>query len=229
MNDDAASLFRSRRMWHTEPGDRVLCGREWELFRLGIELIWEDIVEFDEPASTWITVFDNLSQGQQLAMLEQVGSAISDEAVEAPELTALNEGTVAAVFMTLEQAVDIEIDNERGNEDTEFRTSIRSSIREAYIECFGQPAPDEATIPELDCDDADEWKDLIEQLEERILWDLDYAQAHLHLDAPPEQSALHKSWFGIDQDYYTAIAPDPTEAELKEIRKSLKRLMRRKR
>jgi hypothetical protein len=84
-------------------------------------------------------------------------------------------------------------------------------------------------LPRRGCKDADEWEFVLECLSTRILWDSDYAMGYLFMDDAPERSSLLRSMVCIDRECYTAIPPDPTAAELKEIRKILKRLVRRKR
>jgi hypothetical protein len=213
-------------MWNTEEGVRALKGAEWDLFRLGIELVWDDIEQADEefPIGTSVAVFDSLVSGQQLALLYVVGQALSDDSIEAPVLTAHNEGTVAAVFGVLRQYVEIECGHDEA-------TTFRASILKAYIECEGdEPAePDDDPLPGPGCKDVGEWHSLLEGLEGRILWDDDFEMGHLYLDTPPPLASKLMKDIGIPRDYFMAIPPDPSEAEVEKVRKGLKLLVERKR
>jgi hypothetical protein len=61
----------------------------------------------------------------------------------------------------------------------------------------------------------EEWAHLVDQMAIRILWDdCDYEECDLFLDADPELRRAAKRQLRIPEDYYAAIAPDPTEIEL---------------
>ena len=88
-------------MWWTSEGERVLQGAEWELFREGLSSLWDDVEaaeEEDGPGTTGIALFDELSKAERLALLASVARGLTDEGEPCPELTALSEGTVAAIF-----------------------------------------------------------------------------------------------------------------------------------
>jgi hypothetical protein len=60
---------------------------------------------------------------------------------------------------------------------------------------------------------------------DRVLWgDRDFEGEEFFLDKDPRESQVMKQWMGIDQDYFSAIAPEPTELELAAIRKTLRQL-----
>ncbi len=100
-------------MWRTPIGERILLGREWELFSEGLGLL-EDQVEtwLDDPelSMTGVGVFDRLQLESKLAMLALVGKALHDGDEPCPELTALTEGTFAAVYAALRQFLEVEFD-----------------------------------------------------------------------------------------------------------------------
>src|SRR5438105_4382457 len=85
-------------MWRMNSGDRVLSEAEWNLFRVGLEMLWDYIEDdSDEDAGlseTGIRVFDVLQPEQKLALLADVGQALRDPAIPAPDLTAANEGAI---------------------------------------------------------------------------------------------------------------------------------------
>ena len=78
-------------------------------------------------------------------------------------------------------------------------------------------------IPESTCDDLDEWETEVQELSHAILWDVDYEDAKLYIDFPPEKSKRLRNWAGIPDNYFLAIADDLTDEEaqagIKELRK----------
>jgi len=88
-------------MWWTSQGERVLNGPEWELFREGLSCLWDDVEmseEEDESGTTGIAVFDEIPKVERLALLASVAKGLTDEDKPCPDLTAVTEGTVAAIF-----------------------------------------------------------------------------------------------------------------------------------
>jgi hypothetical protein len=76
----------------------------------------------------------------------------------------------------------------------------------------------------------DEWELLIDCRENRILWwDGDYLMGKYFLDADPVEIKARKEQMGIDDDYHTAIPPDPTDYELQGIRDQLRAICGRPR
>ena len=75
----------------------------------------------------------------------------------------------------------------------------------------------------------EDWQFLLDFLANQILWDDgDYENADDFVDKDPRARAALKEMMGIDQDYFTAVAPDPTDTELAAIRKQLRKLCRRR-
>jgi hypothetical protein len=245
-------------MWWTPSGERALKGAEWELFRLGLDLSW-DLVEasqLDQESDAFgVKAFDRLQPSQRLALLAQVGSALKDESLPHPELTAHTEAAVAVIFGQIAALVAMEIDLTSEEDPLDRRTSTRKLVLAAYREIEEQDAATERNAPhqpvetrscespmtvrEDDDDDDDcllrppavdsndhaEWECLVDYLANRILWeDRDYEMGDEFMDADPGESRLKMEIMGIADDYYTAIAPDPTEVELVSIRQQLRTL-----
>jgi hypothetical protein len=64
----------------------VLNGAEWDLFRLGLSTLRDDVEMSDddeEPGTTSIAVFDNQRKPERLALLAQVARCLHDEAEQA--------------------------------------------------------------------------------------------------------------------------------------------------
>ena len=200
-------------MWWTSAGERVLRGAEWALFQAGLGGVWdlvEDSFSGDDLFSCGLAAFDDLQPGQKLALAAQVGQALHDETVPPPELTAHAEAAIAAVFEHVRQSVEAEIGMQPVSGPAEHAFSWRRLIAAACRESGAagdEPLPDEA------CDDVSEWALLLDCLADRILWDDDYAVANHFLDADPETSRGGRHLFGIADDYYTALARDPTRRD----------------
>lgn len=71
----------------------------------------------------------------------------------------------------------------------------------------------------------EKWGLLIETLEGQVLWDADWMDEDLFLDADPDTAAAMRQDLGITDGYYTAIAPDPPEPEMPAIRARLRALV----
>jgi hypothetical protein len=100
-------------MWWTSSGERVLSRAEWELFREGLSCLWDDVEraeEEDGPGTTGIGVFDDRPKAERLALLATVAKGLTDEHEPCPDLTALTEGTVAAIFAHLLYLTEVEIE-----------------------------------------------------------------------------------------------------------------------
>jgi hypothetical protein len=61
-------------------------------------------------------------------------------------------------------------------------------------------------------------------LSDYVHWDDDWADEEI-MDADPDIARERKRRFGINDDYYLAVAPDPTDSELDAARAVLKRLL----
>ena len=97
-------------MWHTADGDRVLRGAEAKVFAEGLlDLAQNELVD-DGESRTGIPVFDSLTYPQKITILNQVAQAIFREEVPIPELTAVLEGAVGAVFQVLRSLVEQEVE-----------------------------------------------------------------------------------------------------------------------
>ena len=88
------------------------------------------------------------------------------------------------------------------------------------------PACPEDRLPKPDCKDMDEWDLLIDCLAQGILWDADWLDEDLYMDVTPETQSGAKKKLNIADAYFTAIAPDPSEADLPAIRQRLDLLLR---
>ena len=80
-------------------------------------------------------------------------------------------------------------------------------------------------LPAESCTDLDEWNFLIEGLSDAILWDDDWIDDGLILDADPETARARREMLGIEDDYYQTIVPEPSESDLHQARQTLRNLI----
>jgi hypothetical protein len=155
----------------------------------------------EEPGTTGIAVFDDLRKPEQLALLAQVTRGVHDEGEPCPDLTALSEGTVAAVFAQLSYLMGIEIENEAEFMGPSTPSADRApSPRHLVLAAVREANPDRA-LPSPDSHDMSEWAAQIDSLLDRIVEDRDYLAGSLFLDADPSQSRSLKALLGIPHDY----------------------------
>ena len=203
-------------MWWTPDGERILQGAEARLFREGLAVLvdmvredYEGYQEFGTPP------FDNLQPNQKLAVLAEVSSALLQEGRPMPRLTAVREATVAAVYEAIMIWVEMEIDQSaEGLASPTWRELILAACRERGIEELLDPASEEIG----------EWELLVACLSDAVLWDEDWRNSESLLDADPKAGEAVKKLLGIDEDYYVAVPPDPTEEEMESVWTTLRGL-----
>jgi hypothetical protein len=220
-------------MWWTTEGERVLRGAEWAVFRLGLSCLWDETEaseEEEEDGTTGVAVFDRLRKSERLALLAQVASGLYDEDAPCPDLTALTEGTIAAVFSHLRYLIRIEIEAEAAERDgsTSPGEDRGESTRHLVLAALHEVDPDRE-LPLPDSDDVGEWRNQLDFLLDQILDDRDYLAASLFVDAAPDLGRDLKNRLGIADDYYAAIPPDPAPEELEVARDHLRRICGRPR
>src|SRR4051794_33363210 len=151
---------------------------------------------------------------------------------------------LAMIVMEIESPPESgKVDGGDDPEDIEDAFAWRRLALAAYLEADGEPkengtATDEGdgripgdreeddapwSPPEISSGDVEEWEFLVgECLANRILWaDGDHEGGPGFLDADPAVSRYCRDELGIAEDYYTAIAPDPTDEPLDSVRRTL--------
>jgi len=199
-------------MWRTQYGDWILEGAEAKVFAEALtSLLDEAIMGTLDDYELGILCFDTLTFGQKISVLATIGNGLFRKDVKPVELTAVLEAGIAAVFEHLKNKIIIEID------EPELGTDWRELVVAARKEMEGE------NIPDPTCDDLDEWYTEVQELVNGILWDVDYEDAQLYIDFPPEKSRRLRNWAGIPDNYYLAIADELTDEEaqlrMKELRK----------
>lgn len=187
-------------MWWTEQGKRTLRGAERELFVRMADTLWtaleDELVEEDYASETGIAAFDRLSVQQRFVILAEITAGLLDRKVACVPLTQANEAAIAAVYQIgASELVDCDL-----YED--FRHLVRAAAMEHQM-------PD---LPGLRASH-DAYREMVERLRDLLLWDTDFAMEGVALDLPAAQSRQLHQEMGIDDDYFTALVPDPRDIE----------------
>lgn len=199
-------------MWRTDLGERVLSPPEASLFRAGLGSLISLIDAHHGTCKADVEVFDRLSLSEKLGILDVVARGLLDPNTPCPQLSAVSEGAIGAVFYQIKREVDAEIRHHR----SVFRPLIRSACKEMGMN---------DDLPRVTSTDWETWDICIEALMDLILFDRDWEEEFIPPDAPPALAKLVKESMSIDDDYYSAAAPDPSSRQLERIRQHLRELI----
>lgn len=217
-------------MWHTVCGDRVLVGKERSLFVHGAAGLLDFLLEDTDDEMTGVGQFDRLEPNVRVVLLRDVVQALTDPTVPMPELTAVNEAAVHAVFEFMRGEVGIEIEcahlaGERADFQDCDQFYWRRLVLAAYAEgCEPDDADDGEDGMSVACTDVEEWDSQLECLADQILWDRDWEMEEI-MDASPEQARMLKRSLGIDEDYFLATPAEPVAGQVDEATAFLRRLV----
>ncbi len=198
-------------MYNTPDGIRVLQGDERQLFIESLGML-VDALACDELLTN-IQVLEDLTQNQKIATYHAVARALLNEDEPPPVLTAVIEAAVASVYQQIRGMIMWELDSADDDDGADLgfgELPEEPSWREQAIAAGRQVGFEH--LPEADETDFDEWDLLILCLEDRVLWDQDWAMVD-HPDAPPELARHIKQELGIQDDYFVTIPHDPKDAE----------------
>jgi hypothetical protein len=228
-------------MWRTPVGNRHLVGQEAELFRSGLAMLVDLVSEYiaadhEDPQDRWAvgpSVFDQLTATQQLAVLYEVARHLLHHTPAPAPLTAATESAIASVFDMIRDAVRLEAQDDRSARDADVRqprdTAWRTLVLEAYNEVLSQDDREQwfaegMSLPTLDELDGEDWDSLVERLSDRILWDRDHELCSLLLDIDPAKAGQIKQSLGVDENYFSAIAPDTRPRDVQLLLRKLRAL-----
>ncbi|QEG39523.1 hypothetical protein [Roseimaritima ulvae] len=181
------------------------------------------------PWQFGIAVFDDLESHQRLAVLHRVATYLLTETADTLPLNAINEGAIGVLFTEVRDQVLAEIETPSGEQpDTTWRALAWEAFQESQPQgdATEEIAAGIAPLDRFD-DDVERWETLVEWLADNILWDRDYEIADCFLDVAPDKAQHRKLMLGIDDEYFTAIAPDPLPAEVPRLLSETQRLARR--
>jgi hypothetical protein len=222
-------------MWHTSRGDRTLSGAEAKLVAQAVDTMVDALLmHVDDDLETdghgvcqsGIAVFDALSPSQRIALLYDVTRHLLTATEATLSLSATSEAAVAAIFIEIRDQVAIEIDLfpdgllDESLSDPQTRSTWRRRVLAAAAQVMRSsqeeigPAADELELPDPHCRELSVWEDLVDSLAEAVLWDRDFEMAETFLDVDPGISRQRRRLLGIEEDYFTQVAPDPRPAEV---------------
>lgn len=141
----------------------MLRGPEARLFAQGVLALLPHLGEKGDTPDASAAVFYELNRSQQLVVLCQVVEAIFRRSVPVPEHLAVNEAAIAAVFDSVRDLLEQELDTVSSEESGPIRGLLRRVLWKA-----GKTAPD-ACI-----DDAQSWDPFLDEITDLILWDRDF-------------------------------------------------------
>ena len=213
-------------MWHTSRGDRTLCGEESALVRRAIDSmidalmihIDDDIEDTAAVCESGIAVYDAFLPSQRVGLLHDVAMYLLTDTESAPAPAAALDATVAAIFVDVRDQVAIEIDflSAEADDDRWREPSWRQLVLSAFKAVFRPPHGDSEVweamcdqLPDESCVEIHQWEHLVNSLSDAILWDRDFEMAESFLDVDPGVSQQRRRLLGINEDYFTRVAPDP--------------------
>jgi hypothetical protein len=192
-------------MYHTPAGDRVLRGAERRLFVHSLAIMVDLLTDSDGDCEFGTTVFDTLTQNQKVAILYKAARCLLCPDEPMPRLTAVLEGAVGTVYRFAEDLVMQEVEEpDVTRPPPTFRSLVLEAARETHV------CDDDSRT---NGDKAD-WEILLKCLADRVLWDDDFDVQDWQ-DANPETRLRLKQRLGIEDDYYTDVAPDPPDAQIR--------------
>ena len=221
-------------MWHTSRGDRTLYGSEAKLVAQAIDTMIDallmhvdDDLEADgsRVCQSGIAVFDALSPSQRIGLLYDVTRHLLTETESTLPLSATTEAAVAAIFIEIRDQVAIEIDlfpdglpeqtSWGDDDDLTWRQLVLAACKDVVGGNGDEVAgfEPELEFPDPHCPDMESWEDLVDWLAEAVLWDRDFEMAETFLDVDPGISRQRRRLLGIEEDYFTQVAPDPRPQE----------------
>ena len=206
-------------MWWTPDGERILQGAEARLFREALGMV-VDMVR-DDHEGLWqfgAPPFDNLQPNQKLAVLAQVGTALLREDQPMPRLTAVLEAAVGAVYEAIRLMVEMEIDQPA----EVARVADMARTGAGRLPGTGSRGTSRSRNPKISTNGRSwsvAWRT-------ECFWDEDWRDDESLLDADPKASGAVKKLLGIDEDYYVAVPPDPTDEEMEGVWATLRGLTR---
>ncbi|KXZ43403.1 hypothetical protein GPECTOR_91g557 [Gonium pectorale] len=143
-----------------------------------------------------VGAFERLSLPQKYTVLEQVTRALLQPTPACPSLTAVSESAIYYVYAWLQ----MEFDDVEGGEYV-WGAKVLAALREGAEadEPTGEDEELQAAWPSMGCLDRSRWRDALESLADRILWDRDW-ELEAELGAGAHQAVMER--LDIEEDYY---------------------------
>ncbi len=207
--------------WATSAGVRVLRGPEKELFLFGAFclydtiLLYTDLKEDDENEPVSVDycseVFNKMPDEEKIVNLAYVVKELVDE-TEPKELYAWSEAIVHAVFCILKQTVndEIELYDPKTNKP-QYATWKNKSLRHWLNKCNIKYLDKEVEITGIKDTNNEAWEEVIECMQERILWDDDFNMEFIYFEASQEGRIAVNQALGIEPNYFVSVGLPASE------------------
>jgi len=198
-------------MWNTPEGERRLEGCERNLVARAVVALHERLIRAARNGRRLplgIRAFDRLPLETQPYLVLLVGeSLLGDDPF--PGFYSWNESIVLLLFNQIEGRVRREIALQRkrrrpGAPACPWRLLVLEAFR---AQCGGPDVSIGEPPQDPDSTDLDEWSLKILILTDLILWDRDFEDEDLFMDAPPDVAEAMKMTLGIEPDYYSGVPP----------------------
>jgi hypothetical protein len=223
-------------MWRTSIGNRVLEGLErsfyLELMKFSIDELtqFNEIDRLDLAPITGDRIFDSATFGQRIILLHDVLCALLDPSVAIPKHNNVIEAAAYFPFAVLRDRLELEIESELFDDPNDSDYYWREFIWlmfEKYSRADWEEDKDEDN-PKLLIDgyrsnNLELFRSIIEDLEERIFWDMDWQDSYHSpqiLDGV-EPAVEEVMRYG---DYFTTHLPKTTKLEVDAAVKYIKNL-----
>jgi hypothetical protein len=197
----------------TSCGGRTLKGAEARLFaETLLSLLDEEDSLQSADCPLGIECYDNLDYGQRVLVLATIADSLLREEVPAVAVTAVVEGTMAALFAHLRGLVEMGIDEPAWWRD--WRRLIVAARREAGAE----------NVPKPTCEDLEEWTVAIQELKNEILCGAEPEDARSGVSQPPGEAARRTQRLRAFEDSLVTRADRLNAEEIKARVSELRRL-----
>jgi hypothetical protein len=217
-------------MWRTPLGERVLTGVEKSFYvestLYAIDRLTE-LNEFDGLDLLPLTgdrIFDSSTFAQKVILIRDALAALIDPSVEIPKHTNVNEAAAYFMFAILREAVEDEIKEGAWVDDISYywRELIWSAFEE-YCRADWEDDDDDSESLELTphSDKFELFRTIIEDMEERIFWDLDWQHSYHEPQLLDGVEPTIEAVMGYG-DYFTTRLPKTTESEVEAAIKYMK-------
>jgi len=194
--------------WWTEEGNVVAPKPVLDLLSEAAAMQRDHIaeeIELDDPElqfSTGVRVFDELEPKTRVFAIAFVLRHLSDSDLPSPDLYAWNEGTLWALFKTIEAQIAFEVEVRRTSEPEESRCHFRR-LTLAALASYGHATKRYSHRSR----NLRLWSDHLEMIYSRLFWDLDCLEDGIFNDMEPRQADALKDELGIHDEYFSEPPP----------------------
>ncbi len=218
-------------MWKSTSGPRCVSGKFGKLVAYGIDELIDAIferAECDEEVEVDVPPFDELVAEQKIFVLRLVSRALFLEDEPTPDLTAVSEGAIDAIFQYISYLTDFEVgaaqDDEDPGESATWRRLIFDALNEERVaeqarfqakhpgEVWDAATLKDYTPPEIASVDLEGWLNAIDRLLEQLVPDTNCLCAAM-FEMPKARRAEFTKRFGLIEDYYWRVYDEPGPEE----------------